>query len=100
MSAPIVSGALTPITRMRLTNTLRQLARVGQRVDRVWRFVAPDRFDPWEPQRETARVPLARLNRVERNLQYGVRPYFEIAAAIADCVPAKMFGQLCDLYIR
>ena len=85
---------------MGLTNALRQLARVGQRVDRVRRFVAPDRFDPWESQRKTARVPLARLDRVERNLQHSVRPDFKIAAAIADCVPAKMFGQLCDLNIR
>src|SRR5438132_14171774 len=76
-----------------------QLARVGQRVDSIDIFVAPNRFDPWETQRQSARVSRARLNRIERDLQDDVRLHLPISTVIDDRVLFEMLGQLGDLSI-
>lgn len=55
-----------------LPSVFRQPARIGQGVDRVGDFVAPDGFDPPETQRPAARVPLARVDRIESDFQHDV----------------------------
>ena len=69
-----------------------ELARVGKRVDRVDVFVAADRFDPREPQCESARVPIARLNRVKGDFEDDLWFDFTITAVIGDRVLFEMLG--------
>ena len=59
-----------------------ELASVFERVDGIDIFVAPYGFDPWKTQRKSTRMARARLNRIERDLEYDVRFYLTITAMI------------------
>ena len=55
-----------------------------RRVDLRGRFVAADRFDAREAQREAAGVALARLDGIEGDLEHDVRAHFAVAAALRE----------------
>jgi hypothetical protein len=70
----------------------RELPRVFERVDCLHIFVAPDRFDSWEAQRQSTRMARAWLDGIERDFEYDVRFHFTISTMIRDGVLLEVFG--------
>ena len=70
----------------------RKLARVSERVDRVHRFITPDRFDSRKAERKTTGVTRAWLDRVKCDLEDNIRFHFPIAPAVENSVAFEMLG--------
>ena len=69
-----------------------KLARVTEGIDRVHRFITPDRFDARKAERKTAGVTGAWLDRVKGNLENNIRFHFTIAAVVNNGVAFEMLG--------
>jgi hypothetical protein len=89
-------GAVPPIggtaPSLNVRSLGRELPRVFKRVDCLHVFVAPDRFDSWEAQRQSTRMARARLDGIEGDFEHDVRFDFSISAMIRDRVLPEMLG--------
>src|SRR6266498_3251765 len=85
-----IPGASVPdvalFSRAFLRALRRELARVMERVDCIHIFVAPDRFDSWEAQRESTCMADARLDGIERHIEHNVRFHLAISAVVRNGV--------------